>query len=398
MKKWRLAYLVSHPIQYQAPLLRKIAASPDIVLKVFFCSDFSLRKFADPEFGRSVQWDVPLVEGYEHEFLPSIGPTDKIGRIRPLVYGLTKRLREGRFDALWVHGWMHWSHIWAIHVAKQLGIKVLIRGEANLYQQNGNTLKKWIKDRFLRWLVANTDAFLAIGSWNREFYLHYGAKPEQIFLMPYAVDNDFFQKKAAEASSTRDILRASLGLEPGRRIILYASKLTARKRAMDLLEAYARLTPDGHTEPEPYLLFIGDGELRPALEGRARELGWKSIRFLGFKNQTELPRYYNLCDVFVLPSFQEPWGLVVNEVMNAGKAVIVSDQVGAGADLVRAGKEGAIFAAGNAGALARALAFLLEGERYIEMGKCSVEAINHWGFREDIAALRLALAAVGDTA
>ena len=65
--KIRLAYLVTHPIQYQAPLLRRIAAEPGIDLTVFFCSDFSLKSYFDPCFGKIITWDVPLTGGYRHE-------------------------------------------------------------------------------------------------------------------------------------------------------------------------------------------------------------------------------------------------------------------------------------------------------------------------------------------
>ena len=77
-KKWRLAYLVSHPIQYQAPLLRLISAEPDIDLTVFFCSDLSVRVYHDDGFGQALQWDVPLLDGYRHEFLPAFGGTDRL--------------------------------------------------------------------------------------------------------------------------------------------------------------------------------------------------------------------------------------------------------------------------------------------------------------------------------
>ena len=97
----------------------------------------------------------------------------------------------------------------------------------------------------------------------------------------------------------------------------------------------------------PYLLFVGDGDQRGPLEEVAREMQLDAVRFLGFKNQSELPAYYDLCEVFVLPSVFEPWGLAVNEVMNAGRAVIVSDQVGCGPDLVRNGENGFIFEAGD---------------------------------------------------
>ena len=68
--KVKLAYMVSHPIQYQAPLLRRIAQEPDIDLTVFFGSDFSIRGYKDQGFGVDVKWDVPLLDGYRYEFLP----------------------------------------------------------------------------------------------------------------------------------------------------------------------------------------------------------------------------------------------------------------------------------------------------------------------------------------
>jgi glycosyltransferase involved in cell wall biosynthesis len=251
----------------------------------------------------------------------------------------------------------------------------------------------------MSYLVANVDGFLTIGEYNHKYYLHHGALPKRLFSMPYCVDNAFFQEKALAVSANREQLRASLGLTPGRPIILYASKMTERKCPGDLLEAYIRMSSDGQREPHPYLLFIGDGELRSALEARASRLGWNSVRFLGFKNQTELPRYYDLCDVFVLPSVQEPWGLVVNEVMNVARAVIVSDEVGCSPDLVKPGGNGHIFKAGDVSDLHNALSTVLGSpEKTRAMGQRGFEIINHWGFREDIAGLRRALESVAETA
>ena len=77
-RRVRLAYLVSHPIQYQAPLLRRIAEEPEIDLTVFFGSDFSVRGYRDEGFGVGVKWDIPLLDGYRHEFLPQVArPGDR---------------------------------------------------------------------------------------------------------------------------------------------------------------------------------------------------------------------------------------------------------------------------------------------------------------------------------
>ena len=216
-----------------------------------------------------------------------------------------------------------------------------------------------------------------------------------MFLMPYAVNNEWFQEKVRAAAGGRAELQAKLGLEPGRPVILFASKLQTRKHCDDLIAAYARLAGADGREPEPYLLIVGDGEERAELEKQAAATGFRSIRFYGFGNQSELPAFFDLCSVFVLPSRHEPWGLIVNEVMNAGRAVIVSDDVGSNFDLVTDGVEGCVFPVRNVDALTQALRRVLgTPETAAEMGQKALERINAWGFEQDVAGLKEAIAFV----
>jgi glycosyltransferase involved in cell wall biosynthesis len=275
------------------------------------------------------------------------------------------------------------------------GLKVLVRDESTLISASRSGITRLIKKLFFLMLKNLVDGFLAIGTLNAEYYRSYGISPERIFRVPYAVDNLFFRDKAREASIKREHLRQELGLEADRPVILYASKLSQVKRSTDLLEAYLRLSPDPNQEPRPYLLFIGDGDQRETLEARAETVNWCSIKFLGFKNQTELPRYYDLCDVLVLPSAFEPWGLVINEVMNAGRAVVVSDQVGCAPELVRSGENGDIFKTGDIDGLRQTLINIVsDPQKCRAMGQKSLEIIEKWGIEEDVAGLKQALAFV----
>jgi len=398
-KPFRLAYLVSHPIQYQAPLLRSIAKSPKIDLTVFFLSDFSVRGYQDPGFNTTVEWDVPLLDGYHSVFLPAIGKADHVTSLRPLTVGLRHHLSQGGFDALWLHGYSHPVNIRAMLVAKQLGLKVLLRAEVHAACAIGTGAWRKAKETLIRRIFRTADGFLAIGSLNRDYYLSYGVPPDRIFSMPYAVDNAFFQSRVASAREHREELRAKLGLEPGRPIILCASRFIARKRIDDLISAYAGLSADG-TPPRPYLLLIGDGEERTTLEAQVKSLGWPTIKFLGFKNQTELPAYYDLCDVFVLVSETEPWALIVNEVMNAAKPVILSDQVGSAYDLVKEGDNGFVIPTGDVAMLTERLRRLVSASgEAARMGENSLATIDHWGIPEDVAGLEQALeATVGSKA
>ncbi|HEX2117209.1 MAG TPA: glycosyltransferase family 4 protein [Alphaproteobacteria bacterium] len=395
-RKLRLAYLVTHPIQYQAPLLRRINAEPDIDLTVFFGTDFSARPFVAADFGQTIEWDVPLLEGYRHEVLPAIGAREEkdLGFWKPLNYGLARRLAAGKFDAIWIHGYARWLHWTAMAAARRRAIKVLLRDEATPISAPRGPLKRLAKRGFFFGLAHLVDAFLAIGSLNRHYYVEQGVPGGRIFMMPYAVDNARFKADAAKASASRESFRASLGLEPGRPVLLFAAKLIERKRPLQLIEAFAQV----HAEPalrRPYLLFAGDGPLRKPLEETAKRLAPGAVKFLGFQRQTELPRCYDLCDAFILPSGQEAWGLVINEVMCAGRAVIASDMVGAAPDLVRPGENGAVFRTDDVHDLARAIRQVVEGEqRLAAMGRRSLEIIDRWSFEEDVAGLRQALDAV----
>jgi glycosyltransferase involved in cell wall biosynthesis len=394
MAEIRLAYLVTHPIQYQAPLLRRLARQPGLDLTVFFCSDFTTRRFLEPTFGREIDWDVPLLEGYRHEFLPALGSRDRVSFWRPFNYGLGNRLRAGGFQVLWIHGYNRWFHWLALLTAKRRGLRVLIRDEANLISAPRGFGKRLLKRLFFAGLKRLVDGFLAIGCLNREYYRHYGVPEERIFAVPYTVDNAFFQAGVQQAAAGREELRRELGLAADRPVILFVSKIEPRKRPADLLAAYKKLIESGAVAGPPYLLFVGDGRQRRPLEELAREQRLEGVKFLGFKNQSELPAYYDLCEVFVLPSVQEPWGLVVNEVMNAGRAVIVSDQVGCGPDLVRNGENGYIFRAGDVDGLAQVLARVLENrENCLRLGQNSRKIIGSWGLEEDVQGLTQALRA-----
>jgi glycosyltransferase involved in cell wall biosynthesis len=391
-RHYRIACLVTHPIQYHAPLFRYLAKDSRLELEVFFLSSMSLEPYYDSGFGARVEWDTRLLEGYKHSFLPAFGSNRLLTFWRPLTHGLRDALRRGRFDALWVHGYGHQGLLRGIATARRLGIKVLMRGDSQLqgFPRGANLLAA--KRILLTRLFRTVDGCLAVGARNREYYRSYGVPAERIFMMPYAVDNASFQAAAAHAHPSRERLRASLGLPPGRPVILYASKFQTHKRPQDLLEAFIRLSPDGRAHPPAALLFVGDGEERPALERRISALDWSAIQILGFRNQSELPALFDLCDIFVLPSAVEPWGLVINEVMNAGKAIIASDRVGAVSDLVHDGLNGFVFPAGDIEALRERLGRLIANPMLTQqMGLASLRLIASHNFESDRAGLLEAL-------
>ena len=401
-RPFRLGYLVSHPIQYQAPLLRRIAADPRFDLQVLFLSDVSVKPYRDAGFGREVSWDVDLLSGYEHRFLGTVGRSDRLTNLRPLNRGVERAVLEADLDALWIHGYAHPSNLRALFAAKRAGVPVFLRGESLPESKARGGWRARLRQALVRPILERVDACLAIGSDNADFYRDFGVAEERIHLVPYAVDNQRFEDDAAAASPNREELRRQLDLTPERPLIAYASKFIERKRADLLLESFADLLRRRKLEsapplPRPQLLLAGDGELRATLEARVAELDLQEdVRFPGFFNQSELPALYDLADVFVLPSRYEPWGLVVNEAMCAGTPVIVADAVGSARDLVHHGRTGWCFETDDRRDLTRCLDEATRDPRHTaRVGRAARERVRSWSFAEDLAGLAAACSSVG---
>ena len=335
-------------------------------MRVLFERNPESQAFYDPDFKRSIVWDLPLTDGYESTYL-----TDT---------SLFFEIKNA--DILWMHGWSSFVMRKALMIARRLRTPVLMRGEnCDLAMPDGSGLRSWFKRRYLAWIFQYCTAFLAIGTENKNYYLDRGIAKNQIFLTPYAVDNESFRIKAEAAEKGRDKLRSELGIVPKQKVILFSGKFMPRKRPDMLINAVNKINwEDGVV---PALIFVGEGEM----EEKLRTLAPNAI-FLGFKNQNELPSIYNVADVMVLPSECEPWGLVVNEAMACGTAVIVSDQVGCAKDLLddRCGK---VFLCDDTDALADSLVQCLKDAD--KMGLAASAAIKDWGFSEDIVGLRQAI-------
>lgn len=370
----RLAYITSHPIQYQVPVFRVLAARDDVSLKVFFCETIGLKKSFDPGFGKEIQWDVPLLDGYNHAFIRNHsrrpGTKTFLGLFNP---GIVKSLALFKPHVVVVNGYAHASSHFALWASRALGIPALITGDSNLLRHRPShvlALKRFAAI-YLRGLVAGA---IAIGTNSRDYFIHYGMAPNRVFLAPYVVDNSFFSGRRDEAEVLAGRWRKALGVEPSTVVCGFAAKFVDAKACCDLIDAFAAARV-----PESALILVGEGPLRPSLEAQAALYPDAQIIFAGFANQTEMPAAYAMFDLFVLPSKYENWGLAVNEAMNMGRAVVVSDQVGCANDLARP-ENAWVFKARDVKALTILLKDALsDSERLHRMGQRSAEIIEGYG-------------------
>ncbi len=387
---YRLAILNTHPIQYFAPLYRRIAKEPDIDLTVYFCSRQGADEYVDAGFGKLLKWDRPLLEGYNYKFLRNLRHRDAVNGFSSLINpAIVKELRDNHYDALVVNGHNHVTYLLAMVAAKLLRIPVLMRCETHL-ALNRSALKQVMRKPLMMFLYRHVcSACLPIGSLNEQFYRAHGVTSEKLFRVPYTVDNEFFQQAAGQFSNRIDEVKTELALPLDKPLVLFASKLIPRKRPLDLLKAYEQNRIDGVAAA---LLFVGAGEQESMLKQYVLERQIPDVHFFGFRNQSELPKFYAVADIFVFPSANEPWGLIVNEVMCSALPIIASEEIGAAADLLRNGENGFTYPSGNISRLGSHLrTLLLDPKLRQRMGRKSRSMIEHWDYEHCVEGIQSAL-------
>jgi len=338
----RLAILLSHPTQYYSPWFRWMAAQEGLCLRVFYLWDAGVTPTRDPRFGTVFAWDIDLLGGYEHEFVPNRarqpGTEHFGGLVNPSLF---ERIGSWNPDAILMLGYNYASHLALLAWAKLRGVPLIFRGDSHFL---GRPHQPRLRKAMLRLLYAAFDSLTFVGKANRDYFRVLGVPQERLFFAPHAVDDEHFNPANAEHQLTAQRLRDSLGITPSQRVLLFAGKLYGHKNPRGLLEAFLSLD-----DPRWSLLFVGEGEDKPLLQERAVRSENPRVHFLPFANQSEMPSRYLAADVFCLPSISlyETWGLAVNEAMHMGRPCLVSDRVGCQRDLVVDGDTGWVFRASD---------------------------------------------------
>lgn len=366
----RLAILTTHPIQYHGAWFRRLASEPGLSVDVYYCHNATAKEQADAGFGVEFDWDISLLEGYPYRFLKNVARRPGIAGFSGLDTPEIKDIiaRE-RFDAVMINGW-HYKSAWqAMRGCWNSGTPVMVRSDSHLHTQRP-LAKRIAKRPFYSWFVSKLDACLPVGKWSSEYFLHYGAAPERVFIVPHVVDTDYFASESQRRVPQRATIREQWGLDESAAVFLFAGKFTEIKRPLDFVDAIARAARNGARIDG---LMVGDGPLRSACEEVVKNKNLP-IKFAGFLNQSRMAEAYVSVDALVLPSTAETWGLVVNEAMACGRPCFVSDGVGCGPDMVSNNETGATFPVGNTEALAAMLSeFAANKQQMARMGERAKE-------------------------
>ncbi|HVM87587.1 MAG TPA: glycosyltransferase family 4 protein [Puia sp.] len=374
----KIAYFLSHPIQYFSPLFKSIAESTE--LEVYYFSDAGISENFDKGFGREIKWDTDLLNGYHFTILKNYSRRKALDNKFFDVFnpGVVKVLCKTKASVIIVNGWSYSSTLLVIFFGKLVGKKIWVRAENPLNQELKKSKKKIIiKKFFLQHFLFRIfiDKCLYIGKESKLFFQFYGIPETKLIYTPYSVDNVFFNNKHNSLKNDIAQLKIKLGLPADKKIILFSGKYIEKKRPFDLLMAYVRSRCSEYA-----LVMVGEGELRKQMEHFIQKQSLQHVYLTGFVNQSEIAQYYEIADVFVMCSgIGETWGLSVNEAMNFEKPVIVSKTCGCSTDLVEEGINGFSFEEGDIEHLARLLDFVLNDEKFrFSAGKRSKEIVGRF--------------------
>jgi glycosyltransferase involved in cell wall biosynthesis len=385
----RLAVVVSHPIQHFAPWHRAVADLDEIHLKVFFCCNWGVEEYYDPEFKKAFRWDTSLLDGYAHEFLPIKK------RPRMLTYWTVDNPNAGdslsKFNpnVIQLFGYAYRTNWRVATWAKKNNVPLLLYSDSAL-QENGSALKRVVKEILVKRFYDMVDGALSVGDNNRSYHARFGIPEARLFDGSLPIDYGRLTSSVEKSSLERHRVRSKLGIPDDAFVALFCGKLSKRKRPLDFVRAGSEAMQSNRAI---WCLVVGEGNERGAIQNFLSKHPNANIICAGFVNQSAIAQYYAASDLLVVPSEFDPHPLVITEASAFGLPTVVSDRVGCIGpnDTARPGVNALVYRCGDISELARAIQRAHQDEgSYKSMSQAAKEIARSQGVT--VAAEQLAVA------
>ncbi len=359
------------------------------------CQDLELWSIFTHEFSNA-PWKIGVPEEIRPVFFgageDSLGQGIAGSPIRDIrkATRIVGELKLRAIDAVILFGYNDLCLLGLLAWCRYRKIPCFVFGDSNVQNEARNGIKMRLKRALLPRVLQLFTGAMFCGRMGADYFAHYGVPLKKLFPFPYEPD---YKKIAETTTDEQDSVITKLHMEIDCRRILYSGRLVEVKRVDLLITAFQNLARD---YPGWNLIIAGDGEMRDKLAAQIDPALRSRIQFLGFINDPcELAAVYSSCDVLVLPSDVEPWGVVVTEAATR-MALVCSSQVGAAYDLVEDHRNGCMFPAGDAQALTQALREVMHPDTIDVKKAASPLILAKWRARTDpVAGLRQALSAAG---
>ncbi len=318
---------------------------------------------------RDNSWLPTNDNAFEEVFLKGI----KVSRGFAFNPGIIKYLKNHHHDVIVIGGYSSPTGMLAIEYCKLHKIPFILNADGGLIREE-SALQHKVKKHF----ISSAEVWLSTGKDTSDYLMHYGARVDGIRKYPLTSIGKSDILKQPVTKNEKAAFREKLGMQ-NKPTAISVGSFIPRKGFDILIDSWANVNPDYN------LLIIGGGPEKDNLNKQIEELKLKNVTLLDFVTTEKLMDYYKACDLFVMPTREDIWGLVINEAMANGLPIITSDKCVAGVELVKNNINGYVVPLEEPETLARKINEILSNDDLANaMSAENLGKINHYTF-EDMA-------------
>ena len=346
MKK--ILYITNIPAPYRIDYFNELGKTTDLTVV------FEARRAKGIRFN----WNEDSIRNFKPIFLEDGEIRER--RLNPAIFSY---LKKGAYDAVVATSYGYVTEMCALFYLIGRRIPYYLELDGGVLRPGESALRAWIKKR----LITSAKGIFSSSKATDIMLIHYGAKPERIHRYPFTSLHDKELLAHIPTLDEKEELKAELGFKE-KQLILGVGQFIHRK-GFDLLLSIAQNFPEGTQ------VCLAGAE--PTEEYRNLSKGLNNVTFAGFLDHDRLGKYLRAADVFVLPTREDMWGLVVNEAMAYGLPVITTEGCIAGCELIRDGENGFLVPVEDRAALLdRILLLLNDPQLRMKMGEAALDTVS----------------------
>lgn len=329
----RVLFTVNIPSPYRVDFFNELGKSCDLTV-IFEAQDAK---------DRDKSWKADKAENFKAVFLKG----KRIGAAESIAPGVIKYLSPQKYDIIVIGLYSSPTGMLAIEYMRMHKIPFILNSDGGMIK-NDSAFTRIVKQHF----IGAASAWLSTGATTSEYFAHYGADPNRIYIYPFTSVREADVLEHPLTDAEKQPYRKQLAMTE-EKIVLSVGQFIHRKGYDILLKACKSLG-------DSVGVYIVGGSPTEEYSSLKDQLGLEHVHFVEFMPKAKLADYYKAADLFVLPTREDIWGLVVNEAMAYGLPVITTDRCVAGIEMVRDGMNGYIVPAENVDSLAQAICRALE--------------------------------------
>lgn len=356
----KILFLTNIPAPYRVDFFNELGKLCDLTV-------LYERKQADD---RDKKWQSKRAEHFKEVFLK--GKT--FGSDSAICFSVLKYLKANIYDLIIIGGYSTPTGMLAIKYLKTKNIPFVLNSDGGIIK-NDTVFKKWVKKYF----ISSASAWLSTGEKTTEYLLHYGARKENIYIYPFTSLKNSDLLTDILSKDRKEKIKSKLNIKEDK-VVISVGQFIKRKGYDILLKACKNIDRNVG-------MYIIGGEPTEEYLQLKKNLNLENVHFVGFKTKDELKEYYMVADLFVLPTREDIWGLVINEAMAYGLPVITTDRCVAGLELVKDYENGFIVPVEETKPLTEKMNLILSDDiMRVNMAKRSLDKIR--GYTIEIMAKR----------